>query len=220
MDRRKILRLAISSFVTIFVSGCKARIKRFDSQPERGFLEDRWPGHYFDTVTARYSLRLQNPNPSLSRTSNLTVPVLTSDGQEVGSGIGLPTLRPTRAFVNLRYDANSDADCEIAVTVYWPVDDLAPIDGRREADETMTAFVGFEDIRRFIDGTGRFRCDDNHHFYGPLADAHKPHANEFDVTVHCQISGESPDSRFGGDIRYRDGMVLYRLAELAVPGIG
>lgn len=220
MDRRKTLRLAILSFVTALASGCKTRVKPFDSQPKRSFLEDRWPGHYFDTVTARYTLRLQNPAPSLSRASKLTIPIFTSDGREIGAPIGLPTLRPIRALVSIRYDAKSTADCEIVVTVYWPVGEPTPIDGRRETDETKTAFVGFEDIRRFIDGTGRFRCDDDHHFYGPLSEAPRLHTNEFDVTVHCQISGESPGSHFSGDIRYRDGRVLYRLAELAVPGIG
>lgn len=84
----------------------------------------------------------------------------------------------------------------------------------------MTAFVGFEDIRCFIDGTGRFRCDDANHFYGPSTDERKLGTNEFAVTVRCNILGESPDSRFNGDIRYRDGTVLYRLAKLAVPGVG
>lgn len=79
--------------------------------------------------------------------------------------------------------------------------------------------LDFQDIQRFIDGTGRFRCDYNHCFYGS-SDDEKHHATPFDVTVHCQISGKKPDAQFDGDIRYRDGMVLYDLAELAAPGVG
>lgn len=220
MNRRTVLRLASLFVPSASVAGCRTRLKRFDPQPKRGLLEDRWPGYSFDTLAARYSLRLQSPDPSLTRASQTTVPTLSSDGRELGSGIGLPTVRPTRALVNLDYDANSSAGCEVAVTVFWPIDGPTPINGSRETDETMTAYLGFDNVRRFIEGTGRFRCDDDHHFYGPLNGETKQRKSEFDVTVRFQIAGESPDSRFAGDIQYRNAVVLYRIAELAVPGIG
>jgi hypothetical protein len=121
--------------------------------------------------------------------------------------------------VNLKYDANSSANCEVAVTVFWPIDAPTPIDGRRETEETMTALVGFEEIRRFIDGTGLFRCDDDNHFYGPSTQEKDFHRNDFDITIQCRIEGESPDSQFDGEIEYRDATVLYEIAERAVPGI-
>lgn len=221
MDRRTALRFLAFSATTTSLAGCSARTTRFDSQPKRGLLEDRWPGHYFDTVTARYSLRLQSPSRSLSRASQIAIPIVSSDGTLLTPGPTEPTVRPTRATVELKYDAASQADREVVVTVFWPIDDPAPINGPREMNETTIGTVGFRDIQQFINGTGRFQCDDDNHFYGPsIEDNDDRTESQFDIIVNCEISGKSDASIFRGDIRYRDGLVLYRLAERVVPGIG
>ncbi|MEM8670372.1 MAG: hypothetical protein AAGG48_22800 [Planctomycetota bacterium] len=220
MDRRTFLRLSISSSTAFGLGGCQARIKRFDPQPERGILEDRWRGHYFDTVTARYGLRLHNPSRSLNRPSRTEIPLLSHDGTEVLPNVGVPTVRPTHAMIHLHYDASSQKESKIAVDVFWPNDGPESIHELQEHSETMTGVLGFDDIRRFLDGAGRFQCDDDNHYYRQTHDQRASDDGTYNVTVHCEISGATDASRFRADIRYADGAVLYRLAELAVPGIG
>jgi len=89
-----------------------------------------------------------------------------------------------------------------------------------EITETMTASVSFIDIERFINGTGKFRCDDNNHFYGRSSSQKRSATDRLGIPVHCSISGKNPDSHFKGEIHYQDGSRLYELARLAVDGIG
>ena len=221
MNRRIALRYFLLSTAAASVTGCKLRIKQVDPQPKRGLLEDRWPGYYFDTVTASYSLQLQNPASSLSRPSQLAGPRVVHQGRDISSDLNPPSVRPTWATVDLNYVAGSVDNCQVSVTIHWPNDNPSPTRRQREITETMTASVSFLDVERFINGTGEFRCDYNNHFYGPLSyKKKKREANSFDVIVDCTISGKSPDSHFKGEIRYRDGPRLYDLAGLAVDGIG
>ena len=220
IGRRLALRYLLCSTVAASVTGCKVRVKQVDPQPKRGLLEDRWPGYNFDTVTASYSLRLQNPASSLSRPSQLAGPIIVRNGRDIGSDLVPPSIRPTRASVDLNYFADPVDDCQVAVTIYWPNDNPTPISGQHEITETKTASVCFFDVQRFINGTGEFRCDDDNHFYGPLHHRKRRVADRLDIMVHCKISGKNPDSRFNGKIRYRDHQRLYDLAGLAFDGIG
>lgn len=84
----------------------------------------------------------------------------------------------------------------------------------------MTALIGFDDIRQFIDETGRFRCDRDDHFYGVGENKDNRRLGEYAPDVELRISGPNPDSRFQGIVKYKDGMMLYRIGSVACPGLG
>lgn len=219
MDRRTFLHVAIFTGSSWTAGGCKVRLKHHDRQPKRQLLEDRWPGYYFDTVQASYSLKLTNPDTSLSRAERRGITVVSKDQKEIGSLAVMPTIRPTRADVKLNYSSNAPTDTDLQVTVHWPIDRPRFDSTDSTTVETMTGSVDFDDVRRFIDGTGRFRCDDNEHFYGQSKEE-KRSFSEYDFHIQFRISGPNPDSRFDETLVYRHLSALFTLAEIACPGLG
>lgn len=220
MERRLLIRIGAVALCGGFAHGCKARLRSYDSPPKRGLLEDRWPGYIFDSVSARYALRLTHPASSLSRPSGLDIPILSGNAATPKSIPDQPVIRPEVAIVELEYSTQPGMDSQVTVTVRWPRNDTLSVNQRFMTEESMTALIGFDDIRQFIDGTGRFRCDRDDHFYGVGDNKDNRRRSEYAVDVELSISGPNPDSCFQGVVKYKDEISLYRIGKIACPGLG
>lgn len=217
MDRRSLLSFIALSATSFGVSGCKSRAVRFDPPPKRSLFEDRWPGFYFETIDAKYSLRLHNTTPLLSRPSGIAIPIVSGATDAPSHVADPPTVRPTQAIVDLTYSTDIDADSQVTVAVQWPRVDGREIKEGFTTEEAFTAPLTFDNIRRFIDGTGCYRCDPNEHFYGQVFDDDKQSRETGGVEVIMKISGPNPGSRFQGPVKYCDIGMLHDIARLAVP---
>jgi len=221
VDRRTFVQGCFPAVLAHSAIGCNARIKRYDRQPKRGLLEDRWPGYYFHTVNANYLLKLQNPDTSLSRTTGVTIPIVSNNPNAAEVVFEQPSIRPTSVTVDIEYVVESDEEQkqEIRVGMEWPRTDNSFTNDRSTITEVKSATFGFESVRRFLEGTGRFRVDRTEHFYGTTLDPQRDSDHEHPINVTLLIEGPNSDARFSTTMPYHDRSLLFKLAQRLWPGI-
>lgn len=209
--------------------GCGIKRRRFDKPPSRGFLQDRWPGHYFNRVSASYSIPLQNTSRELWRDFQSSVPVISTSGTAPTSLSGFKKTAPTRATVELEYwvddrtgengtgESKAIGSGKAIVTLHWPIPN-AGIDGPRTANESKTVVLDQKVMRDFLEESGAFQVERGQHYY--RARTQELRSYEDRVPVKIRVEGPSPDSRVDTTAKYDNPFELYQLVDRAWPGAG
>lgn len=200
-------------------AGCKIEQKRFDPQPDRALLEDRWNGYTFDRVTAQYALSLQKPAPGLNRRSGQIIPILSNQPDAPSNLSSLNVVRPTHALVSLDFVAGVPSKSKVTVTVRWPKESIPP-PTKSWTEETFESNVRFEDVCELLNESEQFRCDEEDPYYRPLRLSEMPTRFGSGEMVELRISGPNPKSHYERRVEYHSGAVLWRIAQLACPDLG
>ncbi len=209
------------------VGGCGVSRRTFDKPPERGWLDDRWSGHYFDRVDAAYSLPLYSTSPSLWKNFQSPLKIVSNRPDAPKSLAGTAKTAPVSAGVEIHYQANHAEGVapseivgagEMTVTLYWPNDHAGPISERNTVSESKTIPIGDETVADLLEASDRFRVDEENHFVGRPSEPIDFTNSQEAVPVQISIAGKNPAAAYQGSVDYHDKLHLYRLVDRVWPG--